>query len=106
MMVHPDYRLRTIIMDDKVTGYVAQFSQEGRPSVSYWLGPDHWGRGIATAALGRFLAEIAICPLYALTEPSNKASQKVLAKNGFQCMGEVRLPTKYPGNILFKRDDI
>ena len=48
----------------------------------YWLGREYWGRGVATDALRRFLAEIKARPLYARAAADNRASLRVL-KSGF-----------------------
>ena len=41
------------------------------------------GRGVATAALGLFVAEVAERPLFAFVAASNVGSIRVLEKNGF-----------------------
>lgn len=50
-------RIRTIELDGAVVGSVLSYEQDGLPEVSYWIGRAHWGRGIATEALRRFLRD-------------------------------------------------
>lgn len=58
-------RNRTIVVDDCVAGTLGSWDDDGRRLVSYWIGQEYWGRGIATAALSEFLREEAIRPLFA-----------------------------------------
>jgi RimJ/RimL family protein N-acetyltransferase len=58
------------------------------PEVSYWLGREFWGRGIATAALTAFLQEIPTRPLFGRAAADNVGSLRVLEKAGFVRIGE------------------
>jgi RimJ/RimL family protein N-acetyltransferase len=80
--------LRTILFGGRVAGYVASFEQFGKPSVSYWIGKEFWGRGIATRALSSFLEYLQVRPLYARAAKDNIASLRVLEKCGFTICGE------------------
>jgi hypothetical protein len=44
-----------IEIDGRVVGHIASFDLEGRREVTYWIGRENWGRGIATRALQEFL---------------------------------------------------
>ena len=79
----PSILLRTIRLGDAVAGYLGSFDRWGDREVTYWLGREFWGRGIATAALGQFLAEIPQRPLTARAAADNLASIRVLEKCGF-----------------------
>jgi RimJ/RimL family protein N-acetyltransferase len=62
----------------------------------YVLAPWAWGRGLATEA-GRAIRDHAVTALgcrrlVALIHPGNAASERVAAKLGFQCEGEVARP--------------
>jgi RimJ/RimL family protein N-acetyltransferase len=62
--------------------------------VGYWLGAEHWGRGIATAAV-ELLTAHALGPLgfrrvFALPFTRNVASARVLEKAGFAREGTLR----------------
>lgn len=73
--------------------------------VGYWLGVNHWGRGIATAAL-RALTQHAFAShpelrrLYAVPYASNPASARVLEKAGFTREGTLRQSAIKDGRIL------
>ena len=78
---------RSVLLQDKLTGYIAKFEQEGLLSVSYWFGREFWGQGLARAALSRFLENVAERPLHARVAWCNEPSLKVLAANGFTQVG-------------------
>ncbi|HOJ00064.1 MAG TPA: GNAT family N-acetyltransferase [Anaerolineaceae bacterium] len=89
IMHDPTVHIRTILVDDGVAGYVLSYEEEGRPEVSYWLGKDYWGRGLATGALRIFLQQVnATRPIYARTAKDNQASRRVLEKCGFKVIAE------------------
>ena len=81
---------RTIVLDGRVTGYVACFSHAGRREIGYWIGRESWGRGVATRALTSFLALLVERPVYAGVAKDNTASVRVLEKCGFIRCGEER----------------
>ena len=51
--------------------------------VSYWIGKEHWGKGVATRALAAFLHIVTERPLHARVAKHNVASIRVLEKCGF-----------------------
>ncbi|QRG68735.1 GNAT family N-acetyltransferase [Brevibacillus choshinensis] len=79
---------KTILFKDQVVGHISSFEQFGLPAVSYWIGKEYWGNGIATKALFQFLSDIDERPLYARAAKDNIASIRVLQKCGFQISGE------------------
>jgi RimJ/RimL family protein N-acetyltransferase len=79
---------RTILLEGQVAGHIVSFEQFGQPAVSYWLGKEYWGKGLATAALAAFLEELEVRPLYARAAKDNIASIRVLEKCGFTVIGE------------------
>ena len=81
---------RIVEIDGRVVGHIASFDLEGRREVTYWIGREHWGRGIATRALQEFLQVEATRPLYAGAASDNAASIRVLTKCGFLIVGEGR----------------
>jgi RimJ/RimL family protein N-acetyltransferase len=81
--------VQTIIFNGKVVGSVSSYEEEGKPEVTYWLGRDHWGQGIATWALREFLAHHnRTRPIRARVAKDNLASRRVLEKCGFDVTGE------------------
>ena len=41
---------RVVEIDGRVVGHIASFDLEGHREVTYWIGREDWGRGIATRA--------------------------------------------------------
>lgn len=80
---------RIIIYKEKVAGHIICW-KEGKyeQRIGYWVGKEFWGRGVASAAVAAFLAEIKIRPLYAEVAIHNTASKRVLEKNGFSLLDE------------------
>jgi ribosomal-protein-alanine N-acetyltransferase len=90
---------RFVIVDDGViAGVVGLFNPTGPPLQSailgYWVDESHAGRGLATRAVAEALeiafGEMALHRLEAGTRPENVASQRVLERNGFTCVGLLR----------------
>ncbi len=80
--------IKTILVDGQVAGHVLSHAWFGEPEVSYWLGKEYWGKGIATTALSTFLNLLDAGPLYARVAKDNIASLRVLQKCGFTMCGE------------------
>jgi len=81
---------RTIVLDGQVVGSVSSYVMEGDTEVTYWLGRDYWGRGIATAALAKFLKIQTLRPLHARAARDNPGSLRVLEKCGFRVIATDR----------------
>ena len=81
---------RVVEIDGRVVGHIASFDLEGHREVTYWIGRQDWGRGIATRALQEFLQLEATRPLYAHAASDNAASIRVLTKCGFLIVGAGR----------------
>ena len=79
---------RTILYDDRLAGQIVRFEQFGKAEISYWIGREFWGRGVATQALALFLEVIQERPLFARAAKDNMASLRVLQNNGFTISGE------------------
>ena len=80
--------VRTILWNGVVAGNIASYELSGKPEVSYWLGKQYWGKGIAMAALAAFLSFFTVRPLFAHVAKDNIASIRVLQKCGFTIAGE------------------
>lgn len=85
---NPDIINKTILFETKVVGHIAKFTSEGKPEITYWIGKEFWGKGIATNALQQFLKIITIRPLYARVAKDNIGSNRVLEKSGFVIIGD------------------
>jgi RimJ/RimL family protein N-acetyltransferase len=80
--------IRSILFNGQLAGSILTHAWFGEPEISYWLGKEFWGKGIATQALKAFLEEVTERPLYARTAKDNRASLRVLEKCGFTINGE------------------
>jgi RimJ/RimL family protein N-acetyltransferase len=90
ILANPDGVARTILADGEVVGNIITFVMFGENDLAYWLGREHWGRGIATQAVHLFLQEYRQRPLCARAVKDNLASLRVLEKCGFVRTGEER----------------
>ncbi len=79
---------RTIVAGDEVVGDIVSWLDHGNREVGYWIARDHWGKGLATAALRLLLEEIKDRPVTAHIVPANLGSQRVAEKCGFVRVGE------------------
>ena len=84
VVLRPGNLTRTVVVDGTVAGYVGSWSQDGLRLVAYWLGREHWGKGLATRALSEFLALEPTRPLHAWVAAHNLGSVRVLEKCGFR----------------------
>jgi RimJ/RimL family protein N-acetyltransferase len=75
---------RAIVVDDDVVGSIGAWGEAGDREVTYWIGRPYWGKGIATEALGAFLAVERSRPLRARVASDNIGSRRVLEKCGFR----------------------
>jgi RimJ/RimL family protein N-acetyltransferase len=88
---------KAIVVGETVVGNVVSWQQSGRRLIGYWIGKDHWGKGIATQALTRFLDELKTRPLYAHVAKHNMASLRVLEKCGFTPVEQGRVFSEVHG---------
>lgn len=87
---NPAIFIRTIDVDGQAAGHIAAFEREGEAEVTYWLGREYWGKGIATQVLQMFLEFERRRPIYGRAAKDNRASIRVLEKCGFRLVGEER----------------
>jgi RimJ/RimL family protein N-acetyltransferase len=80
--------VRAIEAAGVVVGNIGSWEHDGERYVGYWIGREHWGRGMATAALAALVAELTDRPLFAHVADTNAASIRVLEKCGFRRIGE------------------
>jgi RimJ/RimL family protein N-acetyltransferase len=76
--------VRTIVADGMVAGNIGSWPEDGQQFLGYWIGREHWGRGVATQALTLLVGEVSIRPLYAHVVVHNVGSIRVLEKCGFR----------------------
>ncbi len=83
VLADPSSVLSTIEADGEVVGSAVCFGPPTAREVGYWVGREHWGRGIATEALRQLVDQVPDRPLRGCVVPANVASQHVLLANGF-----------------------
>jgi RimJ/RimL family protein N-acetyltransferase len=91
---------RAIVAGESLVGYVVSWRESGRWLLGYWIAKDHWGKGIATRALTRFLDELEPRPLYAYVAGHNVASLRVLEKCGFTRVEQSRVFSEVHGREI------
>ena len=82
--------IRTIESEGRVVGSVLKYEMDGEAEISYSVGREFWGKGIATAGLQAFIKELDIRPLHARAAFDNLGSIRVLEKCGFKKTGTDR----------------
>jgi RimJ/RimL family protein N-acetyltransferase len=87
ILADPNIRQQTILAGGRIAGHVMKYELFGEPEITYWLGRDFWGRGIATSALTQFLLLERERPMYGRAAADNLASIRVMQKCGFQIIG-------------------
>jgi RimJ/RimL family protein N-acetyltransferase len=96
---------KTVVLGDAIAGNVVSWTHDGERDVGYWIGREHWGKGVATAALGALLAELEERPLFAHVAEHNVGSIRVLEKCGFANVGSVVLPDEEVTELLYRLGD-
>ncbi len=81
---------RAIVRNGSVVGHIASFEVFGDREITYWIGREVWGRGVATEALRQFLDIEITRPLFARAAADNPGSIRVLEKCGFGRFGDDR----------------
>jgi RimJ/RimL family protein N-acetyltransferase len=95
---------RAVEADGVVVGNVVSWEHEGEREVGYWIGREHWGRGVATAALAAFVAEVTERPLFAHVANTNVGSIRVLEKCGFRRTGNPTVAADGVVELLYRLD--
>jgi RimJ/RimL family protein N-acetyltransferase len=82
--------------DNRIMGIVGLHPSREEPKtgeivLGYWLGKPYWGQGFMTeavqAAVTHAFGQPGIKSIHSTTDPANQASQNVLRKAGFECLG-------------------
>ena len=90
ILADPTVNKKVVLFDRQVAGHVVSFERSGKREIGYWIGREHWGKGIATEALRQFLRQATERPLYGVVAKHNTASIRVLEKCGFVLAGRSR----------------
>jgi len=108
----PEYRKRlprhihfAIEIGGEIVGCdgLSNIEPKHKTEIGYWLAPRLWGQGIAPEAVrlvvGLAFKKMKLRRVYAYTTPGNKASERVLQKNGFKREGFMLEATKKDGKL-------
>lgn len=72
--------------------------------IGYWLGEEHWGRGIVSAAVAAVTAyalrDLDLLRVFAVPFARNPASARVLEKAGYRLEGTMRRSAVKDGEVL------
>ena len=79
---------KAVVVGEAVVGHIGVFGEPPHREVGYWIGREHWGRGLASGAVAAMLRLCPDRPLYAHVAKHNAASIRVLEKCGFRLLGE------------------
>jgi RimJ/RimL family protein N-acetyltransferase len=90
-VLRPENTTRSIVVGGVVAGYIGSWEQDGQRLLAYWIGREHWGKGIATKALSDFLELEPTRPLHAWVAVHNVGSIRVLEKCGFRRVDQEHL---------------
>lgn len=81
---------RTVIVDSEIAGSILSFDMDDDREITYWIGHEYWGKGVATEALRRFLKIESKRPLFGRAAKDNGASIAVMENNGFRLISQGR----------------
>src|SRR5258708_8138285 len=74
---------RTIVAEGQVAGHISCYPHGENLEVTYWLGREFWGRGLATQDINRMLHPVADRATFARVATRTTRAIRVLAKCGF-----------------------
>lgn len=93
--------VRTVELGDAVAGNVVSWVHDEERDVGHRIGREHWGQGVATAALASFLTLFEERPLSAHVAEHNVGSIRVLEKCGFVAVDRVGIAGEPVTELLF-----
>jgi len=77
---------RSIDLEGELVGHIMSFEMEGDREITYWIDHHHWGKGIASEALRKFLEIEKVRPLFGRAAMDNKPSIQVMESNSFRLL--------------------
>ncbi|XP_047088894.1 uncharacterized N-acetyltransferase p20-like [Lolium rigidum] len=106
VLPHPWFRAICLAGDDRPVGAISVSPTDDgcRAELGYVLARAHWGKGVATAAVRRAVAQVfgeleGLLRVEALVDVPNAASQRVLEKAGFTREAVLRRYCVLKGNV-------
>ena len=94
-----------IVLGERILGIVSLRVNENKKylgDIGYWVRESEKGKGIATEATKLILKKakkLKMSGIEAIADPQNKASLKVLEKNGFEKIGTLKKYIKVKGKL-------
>lgn len=92
------------INSDIIGGIGLDKIEDHQAEIGYWLTPKYWNKGIMTLAIRKVTKygfdKLKLKRIYARVFPFNKASMKVLNKNGYKLEGILRKEIKKDKKLL------
>jgi len=88
--------VRTIAADGMVAGNIGCWQENGQHLLGYWVGRELWGRGVATQALARFVDEVSLRPLYAMSRCTTWARPAFWTSVAFGAIAYRRRTRQHP----------
>jgi RimJ/RimL family protein N-acetyltransferase len=87
------YLLHVLLDGDRVVARIGchEGPRDGVLEIGYYVAPAHRGRGVATVLVGEYLTWLAahgVRRVRAAARPDNAASLAVLARHGFEAVGD------------------
>jgi ribosomal-protein-alanine N-acetyltransferase len=82
----------TILVDEgRYIGSCGLTGNRSRPHLAYYIAPSYWGQGLSTEAARAFIdigfSRLHLGRIMADVERGNRASERILRKLGFACVG-------------------
>lgn len=92
MLSDPSTVNLTVMLENNVAGSVGSYLSmpNHERQVTYWIGREHWGKGIATQAVRLLLDLVKERPIFASCAADNVGSLRVLEKCGFRVTDRVK----------------
>ena len=86
---------RSIEHDRQLVGHIMSFDMPNDEDgldreITYWIGHEHWGKGIASQSLRAFLEIETTRPLFGRAALDNAPSIRTMEKNGFRLLRNER----------------
>jgi len=92
-----------IDINDEVAGVVGISNEGHKACIGYWLAEKYWGQGIMSKVIKEITKHAfkvwKFSRVYAHVFPHNKASMRVLEKNGYQLEGVLRKRIEKSGKL-------
>lgn len=103
--------LAIVINGEVVGGIGINDIQKHKAEIGYWLGKKYWNKDIMTEAVKLMtnfgFNKLRLVRIYAHVRPDNKASTRILAKNGYKLEGVMRKEAlkdgKFTDSLLYAK---